>query len=1138
MSGKKLRLFVLLYIVLQFSLVVFSSVEASEAGKFRTVLTGFNQPEGIAVDKDGNIYVIDARDNCILKFKSDNSFLNKWCNQIGGQSISYPKGIAVDAAGNIYITNSNNSTIQKFRADGTHIMDWGGYGTAIGQFNNPSSIAIDIADNLYIADTYNKRIQKFTSNGVYVMHFDIEYSPYNITVDKLGNIYTTNLDVLRKYKADGTYLMKFNGSFNFPDGIATDADNNIYVVDKMRHCIQKYAANGTHLAQWGAQGKGDGQFLYPTQIASDTAGNLYVTDRDNKRVQKMTPLPSNTNLASLKVGEATLSPSPNYQVEVGNDVSMQTIIATSSDPLAKINIEGQPPSIGTLSYQANLNVGDNVIPIVVTAQDGYSKKTYTLTIKRLPSNEATLKSLTVNHGTLNPMFAANEETYTLQVEHAVAALQITAETTNNGARMTINGNRKTSETIALVAGQTTTIPIVVTAQNGMTQKTYTLAVTRALSDDATLKSIMVDHGTLSPAFMASEETYTLQVAHAVAALQITAETTNNGASMTINGSEKTSETIALVAGQTITIPIVVTAQNGMIQKTYTLAITRALSDDATLKSITVDHGTLSPAFTANEETYTLQVEHSVPAINVVALPLDNQASVTINGRQKTSEIILLIAGQATQVPIVVTAQDGETQKTYTMIVMRAPSNDATLQSLIVEHGILNPSFNSSVTMYTVQPDLTAATLQVTALPTNVDASVMINGKTTTADTVTLTTEHSMTIPIVVTAQSGEQSVYTLLVQEPSIPVTSVRLQPEKFQLQVGSNPVALTATIYPSNASNQRVSWRSTNPVIATVDEYGMVTAKSAGKTEIVVTTADGGQTATALVVVEEIPTRNEPLPSPTPTQQPINDNDFSPPSTVKIILYANNGTVLEPIEITYNTRVSDLPVPTREGYQFDGWYQDESLTTPWVVEMLVREDIVLYAKWIALPVEELEPLQESQQPPKPVERFEDIERHWAQEMIEELVTRDIIQGYEDGTFRPNEAISRQHVVALLTRAFSFESVRSTDDFSDVSPMNPYYEAIRTLQQAGIIDGAEGMFLPTENTTRAQLAKVLVGVMGLTPAGTTSFSDVSSNHWGAGYIAVLEREGIALGDHGKFHPNVPVTRAEFVAFLYRIIEKE
>ncbi|KOY83653.1 S-layer homology domain-containing protein [Lysinibacillus macroides] len=164
------------------------------------------------------------------------------------------------------------------------------------------------------------------------------------------------------------------------------------------------------------------------------------------------------------------------------------------------------------------------------------------------------------------------------------------------------------------------------------------------------------------------------------------------------------------------------------------------------------------------------------------------------------------------------------------------------------------------------------------------------------------------------------------------------------------------------------------------------------------------------------------------------------------------------------------------------------------------------------------------------------MDKHWAQEMIEALATQGIIQGYEDGTFRPNESISRQHVAALVTRAFSFESVRTTDDLSDVTPMNPYYGAIRTLQQAGMIDGTEeGLFLPTEKMTRAQLAKVLVGMMGLKPEGTTSFSDVSSDHWGAGYIALLEREGIALGDNGYFYPNKPVTRAQFVTFLYRIM---
>ena len=269
------------------------------------------------------------------------------------------------------------------------------------------------------------------------------------------------------------------------------------------------------------------------------------------------------------------------------------------------------------------------------------------------------------------------------------------------------------------------------------------------------------------------------------------------------------------------------------------------------------------------------------------------------------------------------------------------------------------------------------------------------------------------------------------------------------------------------------------------------------------------------------------------------NDNDFSPPTTVKITLHTNGGTTLAPIEIAYNTKVSDLPVPTREGFRFDGWYQDVSFTKQWAEETLVRENIALYAKWTALPVTESETPQVPQQPQptKPVVTFSDIERHWAKEMVEELATIGIIQGYQDGTFRPNAPISRMHVVALLTRAFSFEPVREAYDFSDVSSTHPYYDAIITLQQAGIIDGTNGAFLPAENMTRAQLAKVLVGVLGLTPEGTSSFADVDSEHWSAGYIAVLEHEGIALGDNGKFRPNEPVTRAQFVAFLYRIMQQ-
>ncbi len=268
-----------------------------------------------------------------------------------------------------------------------------------------------------------------------------------------------------------------------------------------------------------------------------------------------------------------------------------------------------------------------------------------------------------------------------------------------------------------------------------------------------------------------------------------------------------------------------------------------------------------------------------------------------------------------------------------------------------------------------------------------------------------------------------------------------------------------------------------------------------------------------------------------------LNGNGDSASAPIQITLRTNGGTALTPIELAYNTKINDLPIPTREGYRFDGWYEDEALTKPWEEDTLVKESITLYAKWTALSLEEQEVPQEPQRP-EPVVILSDIAQHWAKEMIEELVAQGIIQGYEDGTFRPNEPISRMHVAALLTRAFPFEQVKEASQFSDVATTHIYYEAVRTLQQAGIIDGTNGAFLPTENMTRAQLAKVLVGVLGLTPEGTSSFLDVDSKHWSAEYIATLEREGIALGDNGNFRPNEPVTRVQFVAFLYRIMQRE
>ncbi|MEG0473279.1 MAG: S-layer homology domain-containing protein, partial [Solibacillus sp.] len=67
--------------------------------------------------------------------------------------------------------------------------------------------------------------------------------------------------------------------------------------------------------------------------------------------------------------------------------------------------------------------------------------------------------------------------------------------------------------------------------------------------------------------------------------------------------------------------------------------------------------------------------------------------------------------------------------------------------------------------------------------------------------------------------------------------------------------------------------------------------------------------------------------------------------------------------------------------------------------------------------------------------------------------------------------------------------------------------------------------------------KILILAFEITPGGTSTFQDVPTTHWSYGYIAALADNGIALGDNGNFRPYEPVTRAQFVAFMYRALNK-
>lgn len=169
-------------------------------------------------------------------------------------------------------------------------------------------------------------------------------------------------------------------------------------------------------------------------------------------------------------------------------------------------------------------------------------------------------------------------------------------------------------------------------------------------------------------------------------------------------------------------------------------------------------------------------------------------------------------------------------------------------------------------------------------------------------------------------------------------------------------------------------------------------------------------------------------------------------------------------------------------------------------------------------------------------QEFTDVTKsHSNYEVIMEMQKEGIINGHEDGTFRPRQAISRMHVASLLNRAITLEPIRDAVEFKDVPKTHAYYEIIQKIQRAGIVDGSEDNYNPDASLTRVQMAKILVNAFDLKVKAEYDFPDVSTNHWGSDYVRALYSNGITTGDNGYFNPNKPVSREHYAVFLHRLL---
>lgn len=262
-------------------------------------------PADVAVDPQGNLWVVDKTNNRIQKFDPTGKYLAKFGSLGSGDGqFNRPTSIAIAANGNLLVTDAGNARVQRFSSAGAYISKFGSKGSGNGQFSGagPEGIAIDVTGNVWVSDTSGGRLQKFNAAGEFVKVAGSKGSgsgqlgePTGIDVDPSGKVWVADWQNNRVsiFNSSGEFLSQFgsagsgDGQFSHPDEIEIDKLGNVWVGDQSNNRVQQFDLSAQFQAKFGSAGSGPGQFsfAYPMGIAADSKGHLWITDVSSHRIQ-------------------------------------------------------------------------------------------------------------------------------------------------------------------------------------------------------------------------------------------------------------------------------------------------------------------------------------------------------------------------------------------------------------------------------------------------------------------------------------------------------------------------------------------------------------------------------------------------------------------------------------------------------------------------------------------------------------------------------------------------------------------------------------------------------------------------------------------------------------------------------------
>jgi|GEM_PF-2286206 len=362
-----------------------------------------------------------------------------------------------------------------------------------------------------------------------------------------------------------------------------NAVTSLTVTPTVADATAAVTVNGTAVASGSASG------AIPLNVGANTV-TVVVAAEDGTTTESYTVLvtragSSNAELSDLSLSSGPLDPAfdsgtMSYAVNVGNAVTSLTVTPTVSDATATVTVNGTAVASGAASGAIPLNVGANTVAVVVTAEDGTTTAGYTVAVTRAGSSNAELSDLSLSSGPLDPAFDSGTMSYAVNVGNAVTSLTVTPTVADATATVAVNGTAvasgAASGAIPLNVGANT-VTVVVTAEDGTTAESYTVAIARAPSSHAELSDLSLSSGTLDPAFDSGTTSYAVNVGNAATSLTVTPTAADATATITVNGtavaSGAASSAIPLNVGAN-TVTVIVTAEDGTTTNAYTIQVRR------------------------------------------------------------------------------------------------------------------------------------------------------------------------------------------------------------------------------------------------------------------------------------------------------------------------------------------------------------------------------------------------------------------------------------------------------------------------------------------------------------------------------------------------------------------------------------